>query len=125
MMDNKEEVCSRPINAFVDIFILSQSECVIGYYSGKNIHLNRKFRVLNKASRRSEFLNFFIGFNVTRKNKKISKNLPLEFAFYCLVLKLSALDQRRIKSAKVRILIIQNYFLFYLKIFKNGSPSGL
>ena len=30
--DNKGEFRSRPINAFVDIFALSQSECVIGYY---------------------------------------------------------------------------------------------
>jgi hypothetical protein len=29
---NKEEFRSRPISAFVDIFALSQSECVIGYY---------------------------------------------------------------------------------------------
>jgi hypothetical protein len=38
-----KEFRSRPTNAFVDIFALSQSECVVAYTtSGKNKHLNRK-----------------------------------------------------------------------------------
>jgi hypothetical protein len=94
---NKEEFRSRPIRAFVDVFAQSQSECVITT-SGKNINFNRKSRVLNKAFLEGGgFLIFWIEFNMTRYKTDIefSKHLSIGFTFYCLVLKLSAFEQRR------------------------------
>jgi hypothetical protein len=40
---------------------------------------------------------------MTRQNKKFSKNLPLGFAFYYLVLKLSAFELTRFLYAAVRM----------------------
>ena len=55
VLSNKEEFRSRPINAFVDIFALSQSAQLVTT-SGKNTHLNRNIgSPLNKASRGSGF----------------------------------------------------------------------
>jgi hypothetical protein len=42
---------------------------------------------------------------VKKKNKKISKNLPLGFAIYCLVLKLSAFELTRYLYAAIRMQI--------------------
>ena len=47
---NKEEFRSRPINAFVDIFALSQSECVVGYYLNSIIIGIRTFALFIRRS---------------------------------------------------------------------------